>query len=249
MGEGAVILSPGPEVGESVYLSAKAKLYRLAGYRVFLDPESQLKQNPEAWEFLFLKNPWIAGERNAEESDWVDGVTIESSPYRRLLHDPRLLHASQFSMEERVASLPYVPRCRPEFQGITVIDLNISSYRLKPGGRDDFSRVGEFVLEHFRGAIALIRENYNVSPRGFEPLALTSHFDQATYRTIYDYADIVSSCERLVCFQTGSELIACAYAQRVECLRTETFNVRPSDPARGLIYFRCDVVDHDLLPR
>lgn len=243
-----VVLSPGDAVGEGVWHSTKAKLYRQAGFRVHLDPDSQLKANPEAWEFLFQKNPWIAGEKPIEPGDFVDGVTIERNPHRRIVHDPRILHASQFTLEDRVASLPYVPRLRPEFKGKTVLDLNISSYRLRPGGRDDFSQVEAFVLESYPDAIALLRESYDVSPRGFESLPAVHHFAQATYRTIYDYADIVSSCGRVVCLQTGSELIACAYANRVECLRTEAHDACPSNPSRRLQFFRCDVLDIDLRP-
>lgn len=241
-----VVLSPGHAVGEGVWLSVKAKLYRLAGARVFLDPSSQLKANPEAWDFLFAKNPWVAGEKEAVEGDCIDGVSILANPHRRIVHDPGFLRAAMFSMQERVASLAYVPRKLPALSGVVVVDLNISSYRLRPGGRDDFSHVGEFVASRYPDALALIREDYDVSPRSFEPLPAASLLQPLVYKTIYDYADIANSCERIACLQTGSELIACAYAQKVDCLRTEAHDACPSDPSRRLQFFPCEVRDFDL---
>ena len=243
--EKIVVFSPGHAVGESVWLAAKARLYRSAGYKVFLDPASQLKSNAEAYEFLFLKNPFIAGEREPSQTDILDGVVITWDPYERRVYDPPILRARDFTEDERVAKLHYVPVIRPELSEETILDLNISSYRL-PGGRDDFSKVPEYVTSQYPGAIAVVRDNYDIRPRTFELLPVAERFRQISYGSIYEYVDIVASCRRVVCLQTGSELIACSYNREIHCLRTEEFDACPSARDRRLMFFDCEVHDIDL---
>ena len=224
--------------------TARARLYHLLGYKVYVASTSQLKSNREAFEFLFHKNPYISGEKVPEEDDVVDGIIREDKPFKRNEFNPGILKRDDFSKEDRIIRLFYHPRSNPVLKDKILLDLNISSYRLA-GGRDSFENVTDYVRRHYPNATALIRENYDLKVRGFEPLPVAREFESITYRTIYDYCDIVSSAAKVVCLQTGSQFLACAYNRKVDCLRTEEHQAKVNNPNR-LLYFDCDVTDIDV---
>lgn len=238
------VLLPHTAVGEAVERAARAKLYHMLGYKVYVASSSQLKSNREAYEFLFQKNPYISGEKSVEHDDAVDGIVTEGDPFRRNEFNPRILKRSDFTDEDRVIRPFYRAQPVSSLKDKILLDLNISSYRLA-GGRDSFGRIADYVRKNYPNGIALIRENYDLEIRGFEPLPVAREFESITYRTIYDYCDIVSSAAKVVCLQTGSQFLACAYNRKVDCLRTEEHQAKVSNRNR-LLYFDCDVNDIDL---
>lgn len=240
-----VILVPHTAVGEAIWRSARAKLYYRLGHKVFVSDTCQLKSNPEAYELLFLKNPYISGEKSPEPGDILDGVVTESNPFNRTEMEPGILKAHNFAVEERRLEIHYHPRPRSGLHDVVLLDLNISSYRLVPGGRDDFSKVEAYVLDHYPNAVSLVRENYDLSVRGFELLPVARRFPAVSFRSIYDYCDLVASTAKVVCLQTGSEMLACHFNGKVDCLRTEDYYVDPANRNR-LHYIDCEINDIDL---
>lgn len=240
-----VVLIPHTAVGEGIWRSARAKLYHHLGHKVFVSDTCQLKSNPEAYELLFQKNPYISGEKSPVPGDILDGVITEAAPFKRTEMEPDILKARDFPVEQRKLEIHYHPRLRGGLHDVVFLDLNISSYRLVPGGRDDFSKVEDYVLKHYPNAVGLVREDYNLSVRGFEPLPVTRRFPSVSFRSIYDYCDLVASCARVVCLQTGSEMLACHFNGRVDCLRTEDYYVDPANRNR-LHYIDCEINDIDL---
>ncbi|MCG8602882.1 MAG: hypothetical protein MI807_22240 [Verrucomicrobiales bacterium] len=240
----SVVLLPHTAVGEAVERASRAKLYHRLGYRVFVSTDSQLKSNPEAFELLFQKNPFIRGEKSPDPSDLVDGIVTELNPFRRNSFNPRILQRDQFSAEQRRMEIHYRPQVRPELSSATLLDLNISSYRLN-GGRDNFEKVEDFVRAHYPDGIAIRRKQYDVEVRGFEIFPVAEEFPFVEYESIYDYCDIVASCKRVVCFQTGAQYLACAYCSSIDLLRTENHNSRLNSRNR-LLYFDCEIKDIDL---
>jgi len=240
-----VVLVPHTAVGEAVWRAARARLYHRLGHKVFVSDTCQLKSNPEAYELLFQKNPYISGEKTPAPGDVLDGVITENHPFKRTELEPGILKPRDFPVEERKLEIHYHPRLREGLETVTLLDLNISSYRLVPGGRDDFSKVEAYVLEHYPDAVALVRESYDLKERRFEPLPVAKRFPSVAFRTIYDYCDLVASSARVVCLQTGCEPIACHYNGKVDCLRTESHNVNPANRNR-LLYIDCEVNDIDL---
>lgn len=201
--------------------AGKAKLYHKLGYKVYVSPDCQLRANREAYELLYLKQPWISGERVPTGDDLVDGMTVIPNPFSRVEFDPGILKWRQFTEDERTIRLSYSPQVRSKLTARTVIDLNISKYRLA-GGRDDFSRVESYVKEHFSDGIFVVRRNYDVPGRTFGPLFEVSGVEVEIYDTIYDYCDILYSASRVVCLHTGSVILAtCLSRARTICLRTE----------------------------
>lgn len=240
-----VVLVPHTAVGEAVWCGGLAKLYRKLGYKVFVADNCQLKSNPEAYELFFQKNPYISGEKTIDPDDILDGVITERNPFRRIVLNPGLLKVGDFSQDERQLEIHYHPMRRVEMKGVTLLDLNISSYRLVPGGRDNFGKVEKYVLENYPDAVTIVREKYDVVERSFELLPVASHYPAVGYRTIYEYCDLVFSCDKVVCLQTGSEPLACHYNGKVDCLRTEAYNANPASRNR-LMFINCEVNDIDL---
>ncbi len=240
-----LVLLPHTAVGEAFWRSCRARLYRELGYEVYVARESQLKSNPEAYSLLFEDNPWIMGEKPVEEGDLVDGVKTEHQPFKRHVFDPGILKAGLFAESQRIARLSYQPQPRRGLEGRILLDLNISSYRLRPGGRDCFEHIEDFVRRRYPDALTIVRETYDLAVRGFEVHPAAKHFESVAFSSIKEYCDMVASCERVVCFQTGSLPFACYYNRRVDCLRTEDFEVVPNDPRR-VLRIDCDFRSFDL---
>lgn len=216
-----VVFAPHAAVGEAVMRAGKASLYHKLGYKVYVSPNCQLRANREAYELLYLKNPCISGERIPSGDDLVDGLTVIARPFSRVEFDPGILNWQQFSEAERTISLPYAPQARDHLTTRTVIDVNISQYRLA-GGRDDFSRVKGYVKEHFSNGVFVVRRNYDVPGREFRPLFNLEGEETELYDSIYDYCDILFSASRVVCLHTGSIVLAtCLNRAEIVCLRTE----------------------------
>jgi len=239
-----VVLLPHTAVGEAVRRAAKARLYRKLGYNVYVSSTSQLKSNPEAFELLFQKNPYIAGAKTPDPDDLIDGIVAEKDPFRRNTFDPGILRQPDFSEEERQIQIHYLPKRMPGLEETTILDLNISSYRLDER-RDSFSNVAAYVRKHYPGALAILRSDYDLEEREFGPLPVAAEFDSIDFGTIYDYCDIASSCKKMICLQTGSLPIACYYNRTVDCLRTEGFRADPTDRNR-LLFIDCDFADIDV---
>lgn len=225
-----IILLPHSAVGEGVLNSGKAKLYHNLGHKVYVSPESQLKSNPEAFEMLFLKNPYISGEKAKEEGDLVDGITVDRNPFKRNVFSPEILAHNLFSEEERKLKLYYQPQPISGLEDTTIIDLNVSTYRLQEFSQDCFENLDDYVLFNYPGALCIKRSEYNITDRTFEALPVSERFETISYNSIYDYCDIVSSCKKVVCLQTGSEMLACYYNDNVDCLLTAKNVCRPDSP-------------------
>jgi len=241
--KGTVVLSPHHAVGEAAVYSHYAALYHKLGYKVYVDPHAPLTTNPQAYEILYLKNPYIAGQKAKEPSDIFHGVTFKENwrdlpiAKRRVDHNPNILKFQNFSIEDRILRINYVPRLRPELFGTVLLDMNISNYRLEPGGRDNLGGVADYVRKHYPRAIAVRREVYDIEARGFSCLSVADEYEHVEYSTIYDYCDIVASVDKVVCLQTGSQLFAAVYCDRVDTLVTEK-NFIPRNTAKNLVI--CD---------
>lgn len=241
-----VVLIPHAAVGEAVLCMGRAELYSLLGYQVFVDPACELRKNPEAYELLVTNNPFVIGEREATHRDIWDGVGFVPAGGARVDYVPGILKPRYFSPDERRLKIHYRPKVRKTLESVVLLDLNISSYRLRPNGRDDFSRVAEYVRENYANAVALRRNVYDVPDRSFEILPVAEEFPFIYYSTIYEYCDIVASCRKVACLQTGSQYLSACFSKRVECLRTERYFADIANRSK-LLYVDCEVEDVLLL--
>lgn len=239
-----VLLAP-QAVGEAVERSNRARLYHRLGYEVYVAESSQLRTNPEAFELLFLKNPFIRGQRTIESEDFVDGVFVETSPLKRSVYEPQILRPDLFGETERIMKIHYEPQILADFSEKTLLDLTISSYRLRPGGRDDFSNVAAFVRKQYPEAITVLRNSNGTVKRTFEPLPVVEEFPSIHYDSIYDYCDLAASCRRIVTLQTGSQYLAGAFCKELELLRTEEFRTQLSG-RESLLFFDTTIREFDL---
>lgn len=214
-------LIPCEAVGDGIRWTNMARLYHKLGYRVrLLSDVGGMNPQSEAFHLVYGMNPCIAGWTRSTEVDLVAGATLAG--HRWFWFNPIDIREEDAITEaDRLFQLPYVPQLREELKDITLLDLSMSAYRLRPPARDDFSLVDDYVQEHCRDMIRLTRIAPDAASRAFADVPVSGDWEFLHYQDIFELCDILASCRKYVCFQTGSEFLGACYAPAMDCLLTE----------------------------
>ena len=131
-------------LGDNIIASRQPQMLHEAGYKVYIARHTKFK--PEIYDFLWGKNPYVSGRRSIQEDDIICGAfgkwTIPHFPP----HVGEYAKEVDLALDEYIYTLPfpedvetnnnrrntifYKPQIIPELADVTIVDTNISSYRI-----------------------------------------------------------------------------------------------------------------------
>lgn len=223
----SVIFLTSGALGENIIFSSYAKEYNNLGYKCFLSGTSKfrlIENNPEVYDFVWAKNPYISGEKYEKFDDNVHGMLVFKklvnnetflTHYKKYNNITNIIDIGNFNIlifnpnilkGKKEVETYYAPVPKKEFKDTVFVDILLSKYR----------------HNYYQNSILLFKDKLK-SEKNVKFLMKTSivknadylydisNEDIVYYKDIYEYCDILSNSKKLICFETGCAILALNY--------------------------------------
>lgn len=198
-------------LGDSLLFSTLPKMYATRGHKVFVTPRTLDNcRNPEVADLLYFKNPFIEGSIERDEADCVAGIVHEVEFFHkaRIWPNPMQLIETlhKFAPEHDRPILAYRPNRIPSWANRIAIDPSSISQGFPPHVFHQFIERMGVDLDR-----AFVITSKHAGANGHLTLPSVPRYEVFN---IFEYIDIIHSCEAFFCTESGGQSIASAVRQR-----------------------------------
>lgn len=210
-----ILDAPVGGLGDGLLYSTLPELFAMnTGEKVYLSPRTKTR-NPEVFDLLYARNPFIAPERFAEprEGDKIIGSTIAGAHFIRRSRrdtDPigliEELHG--FARTHDRPKVYYAPTLLPNWINRIFVDPCSFSQAIPA---QVFDRFFKRMLFDQDGCEIIVAESPNQGPHGKDSL---QGYPRYEVRSIYEYMDIIYSCKYFVVSESGGQCLSAALRRK-----------------------------------
>lgn len=192
-------------LGDALLFSTLPQLYAERGDDVYIS-ERTVCRNPEVFDLLYARNPYIKGALARSEADEVAGMPHERDFFlqaRQWTNPIGLLESlHDFVPRHDRPQVYYRPQSRPEWRDRVFMDPTSISQAFST---ELFER---FAARTLLDGEAFVVESAHLGTRS--GAAVFPDAPRYRVRDIYEYIDIIASCKAFVCTESGSQSVAAA---------------------------------------
>jgi hypothetical protein len=192
-------------LGDQLIYSTIPELFARRGFRVFVSNKTTTR-NEEVRSLLYDQNPFVSG--------WTDATPNAGTGYFAKGIAPAMRCASIIQWIERAHDLPptnlfpkiyYQPRFRPEFADAVIVDPHSITQRFPPQRFQGFVDRLELPTERMQ----VLESRFS----GQGGCGALPRCPRTRVNTIYEYIDIIYSCQAFIGTESGSSALASAIRQ------------------------------------
>jgi len=195
-------------LGDSLQLSTLPEMFSKAGFDVYISDQTPFR-NPEIYDFVWGNNPYVKGLSDEQGNCGdIEGIKYENTDNNFIMNWERV---NGLVPKNRLPKVYYQPQDIPWLRYLTIADLSVDSL----ASHYNMDEVEKYIEEQYSDDILYVLYGHNIKyNKG-------SDFELCYVESLEEYYNIMFSCKKFICLNSGGNSLAAALnkgKENVDCL-------------------------------